>query len=151
MKTTLGLGLVLASAFLGGCADMCQSYLLVQMPAVSMGMRASQGQRATALGPVNAKFCYGEPPFVSQDGTVGLIDEAIAKAERQTGASYIADARFTQSCGCMVLDGTAMRLEGAGPAPAAQGTPTYSVPPMADRAALAKTIALHKQAACTRQ
>ncbi|HEX3904422.1 MAG TPA: hypothetical protein VH853_16410 [Polyangia bacterium] len=149
MKTTIGL--VLAPLLMVGCADVCQSYLLVQMPAVSMSMRASQGQRATAIGPVNAKFCYGEPPLVSQDGTVGLIDEAIAKAEKQTGASYIADARFTQSCGCMILEGTAMRLEGAGPPPAAQGPRSYAVPPMADRAGLAKTIALHDRGACTRR
>jgi len=145
------IGLVLVSALAGGCVGVCQSYLLVQMPAVSMGMRASQGQRATAIGPVNVKFCYGEPPIVSQDGTVGLIDEAIAKAEKQTGASYIADARFTDSCGCMILEGTAMRLEGAGPAPGAEGSKTYAVPPMADRVALARTIALHDRAACTRR
>jgi hypothetical protein len=149
MKTAIGM--VIASALVSGCAGRCESYLLVQMPAVSMGMRASQGQRATAIGPVNVKFCYGEPPLVSQDATVGLMDEVIAKAEKQTGASYIADARFTDSCGCMILEGTAMRLEGTGPAPAAQRTRTYAVPPIADRAALAKKIAFHEQSTCTRR
>lgn len=137
--------IAVAAVAVAGC---CESYLLVQAPAVSMSVRSSDGRVATPVGPIAVRYCQGDKPIVSQTLTVGMMDEAIAKAEQQTGASYISDARFTVECACMVLEGTAMRFGGPGVQPRAGGSSPDVVPVRA--AAVAETHRLPVTLACKR-
>ena len=136
------------AAVVSATAACCDSYLLVQVPAVSMSVRSAENQRATSLGPVNVRYCSGDPTLASQDASVGLMDEAIAKAEQQTGASYIADARFTAECGCLSLQGVAMKLEGAGRGPRAQRSTPSAAPHIVDGAALSRSFPRLAQNSC---
>lgn len=139
--------IVFGAVSVAGC---CESYLLVQAPAVSMSVRSSDGRVATPVGPVAVRYCQGDKPIVSKTLTVGMMDEAIAKAEQQFGASYISDARFTVECACMVLEGTAMRFGGPGSPPQAGGSAPGVGPAPVGAAAVAETNQLPVTIACKR-
>ena len=105
-----------ACVLLLGCGGSRQS--LVNLPAVSMSTKGMEaGATAEKIGPVSAEFCTGDDAISTTDSNVGLMDEVIARAEQQSGASYIADAQFSTKGSCIYLDGTAMKIvEGMAPA-----------------------------------
>ena len=144
MKPLL-MGTLLAALAAAGC---CESYLLVQAPAVSMSIRSSDGQAAVPLGPVAVRYCQGDKPISSQTLMVGMMDEAIAKAQQQTGASYISDARFTVECACMVLEGTAMRLGPGAPPPQAGNRAPARQTAIVDARTLARSVRFRDPGGC---
>jgi hypothetical protein len=104
--TVLVLGCV---AVLTGCGASRETILTV--PAISMtepsttdGVHASKGDR------VSAEYCKGDDTIASQgDQNVGLIDEAVMKAQKQSGAAYLADVTISQKGGCVTVEGIAMK------------------------------------------
>ena len=90
-----------------GCAG---RYTVLSVPAISMTKTTFEpGYQATPGPHVSAQYCSGDKPIVSQDDNVGLIDEAVMKAQQQSGATYIADAVISRDGDCVIVEGTAMK------------------------------------------
>jgi len=107
MKSSIILaGLVIATA--SGCST--PRYPILTVPAVSM-TRASTDEvsSAKAAGKVEAEFCTGDDPISSKDQNVGLIDEVIMKAQKQSGAEYLTDVVISTSGKCVMIEATAMK------------------------------------------
>jgi hypothetical protein len=107
MKTTLVLlvGAVLPLTF--GCAG---RYTILSVPAVSMTTPSlPEGTKLQPAGRVQSQYCVGDDPVVSQDTNVGLIDEAVAKAQQQSGAQYLSDVTISQDASCVYVDAMAMK------------------------------------------
>jgi hypothetical protein len=111
MKAARFVGIAFGTASLAlvsaGCAG---RYTILTVPAISMTNAAFDPSYRAAPGPrVEAKFCSGDDPIVSKDDHVGLIDEAVMKAQQQTGATYLSDVVIAREDECVVVTGTAMR------------------------------------------
>jgi hypothetical protein len=142
----------LVAAVVISAAGCCTRYALVQVPAVSMTIKSAEGQRASKIGPVKVKYCTGDKSISSQDSMVGLMDEAITIAEKQTGASFIADAKFFSDCGCVSLEGTAMKLEGpAAGVPSAQDSARRARWQIADSRDFARSLPPGMSLGCKQQ
>jgi hypothetical protein len=90
-----------------GCAG---RYTILTVPAISMTTASlDPSYRPTPGARVEAKFCDGDDPILSKDGHVGLIDEAVMKAQQQSGAAYLSDVVIAREDECVVVTGTAMR------------------------------------------
>ncbi len=92
---------------MNGCVAQRQTILTV--PAVSMTRPSmSEGYVARPGEKVSAEYCRGDDPLVSQDRNIGLIDEAIMKAQKQSNAEYLSDVTISQAGQCIMVEGTAM-------------------------------------------
>ncbi len=58
---------------------------------------------------MQSQFCTGDDPVVSKDANVGMIDEAVAKAQQQSGAKYLSDVTVSGDGNCVYVEGTAMK------------------------------------------
>lgn len=106
MRTSIGL-LGAALVFAMGCSA---HYKILSVPAMSMTVPSvPPGSPATAAGRVESEFCTGDDPIVSKDANVGLIDEAVAKAQQQSGAKYLSDVTVSGDGKCIYVEGTAMK------------------------------------------
>jgi len=95
------------AACVAGCAG---RYTILTVPAISMTTTTfAAGYHGTPGAHVEAKFCSGDTPVISKDDSVGLIDEAVMKAQQQSGATYIADAVISRQEDCVFVVGTAMK------------------------------------------
>jgi hypothetical protein len=105
MKTrNLAFGLLL---LVNACAT---RQTILTVPAVSMTRPSVDSGHAAQPGDkVSAEYCQGDDPITSDDRNVGLIDEAVMKAQRQTGAEYISDVTISQKGSCVMVEGTAMK------------------------------------------
>ncbi|MCM2282929.1 MAG: hypothetical protein NDI61_13900 [Bdellovibrionaceae bacterium] len=100
---------ILALFAFAGCAT---RYPLLSTPAVSTTEKSFvSGYKAKPVGPVNARYCMGEDSIAGKKSTIGLMDEVIARAQSETKASYISDAQFFAEGQCVILEGTAMKVE----------------------------------------
>ena len=109
MKALLVLAGVLVAT---GCSA---HYAVLTVPAVSMTEPSIEGaSSATPAGHVESKYCPGDDPLTSQDHNVGLIDEAVMKAQKQSGADYLTDVTVYRDGRCVVVEGTAMKQPHAG-------------------------------------
>src|SRR5512145_932419 len=106
MKTQLlALGLLLT-------ASACTSpkYTILTVPAVSMTRPSMEaGKTATRGDKVSSRYCQGDDPITSTDQNVGLIDEAIMKAQKDSGAEYLSDVVISRQENCIVVDAVAMK------------------------------------------
>jgi hypothetical protein len=85
-------------------------YTILTVPAISMTNASFEADyKPSKVGKVEAKYCNGDPAIASHDSNIGLIDEAVAKAERQSGAQYLKDVTLSREGGCVVVEGTAMK------------------------------------------
>jgi hypothetical protein len=102
---------VIAACALGiGAAGCSSHYKILSVPAMSMTVPSiPPGTTATASGRVEAEYCPGDDPVVSKDSNVGLIDEAVAKAQQQSGAKYLSDVTISRDGNCIFVEGTAMK------------------------------------------
>jgi hypothetical protein len=106
MKTIalLCVGVGLASV---GCSA---HYTVLSVPAMSMTTPSMPaGATATQAGRVESQFCPGDDPVVSKDANVGLIDEAVAKAQAKAGAQYLSDVTVSSDGHCIYVEGMAMK------------------------------------------
>lgn len=72
-----------------GCASRVQ---LLDAEIVSMSSDKMPGSGAKKGVQVESKWCRSEEPFIpAEDRVYGLIDQVIAKAEKEAGASYLAN------------------------------------------------------------
>jgi hypothetical protein len=96
---------------LATCAIGCSAhYKILSVPAMSMTVPSiPPGTAATAAGRVDAEFCPGDDAVVSKDANVGLIDEAVAKAQQKSGAKYLSDVTVSGDGNCVYVEGTAMK------------------------------------------
>ena len=58
---------------------------------------------------MSAEYCQGDDPITSNDHNVGLIDEAVMKAQKQSGAEYLGDVTISQKGGCVMVEGIVMK------------------------------------------
>lgn len=105
MKTrNLTLGLLL---LLNACAT---RHTILTAPAVSMTRPSVDPNHVTQPGDkVSAEYCEGDDAITSDENSVGLIDEAVMKAQRQSGAEYISDVTISQKGDCVLVEGVAMK------------------------------------------
>ena len=90
-----------------GCAS---RQALFTMPSVSMTETAPvRSKMGTELGPVSTSFCSGDQATSAKGNSVGLIDEVIAKAQKEKNASFIKNAQFFQNGSCIELEGVAVK------------------------------------------
>ena len=103
--------IVIAACALGiGAAGCASHYKILSVPAMSMTIPSiAPGTTATAAGHAEAEYCPGDAPIVSKDSNVGLIDEAVAKAQQQSGAKYLSDVTVSRDGNCIFVEGTAMK------------------------------------------
>jgi|SRR5580704_12768637 hypothetical protein len=95
------------AAFAMGCSA---HYKILSVPAMSMTVPSvPPGTAATPAGRVQSQFCTGDDPIVSKDANVGMIDEAVAKAQQQSGAKYLSDVTVSGDGNCVYVEGTAMK------------------------------------------
>ena len=96
------------AAFATGCSA---HYKILSVPAMSMTVPSiPEGSApATAAGRVTSQFCTGDDPIVSKDSNVGMIDEAVAKAQQQSGAKYLSDVTVSGDGNCVYVEATAMK------------------------------------------
>lgn len=105
MKTALVL--LVAALSTVGCAA---RYTVLTVPAVSMTNPSFEADKPAVAGEhVEATYCQGDDPVVSHDKNVGLIDEAVMKAQKQSGATYLSDVTISRDGKCMVVEATAMK------------------------------------------
>lgn len=105
MKTKHFLFALLAMA--SGCAT---RQTLVTVPAVSMTRPSMDRNHVAQPGNrVTAEYCKGDTPITREDGNVGLIDEAVLKAQRVSDAEYLRDVTISQAGDCVRVEGVAMR------------------------------------------
>lgn len=105
MKNFFFLVAVITSA--SACAP---RHTILTVPAVSMTQTSTEpGYQAKPQGPVTSEYCQGDEPLVSKDRNIGLIDEAVMKAQKQSGATYISDVTISQKGSCVMVEGTAMK------------------------------------------
>lgn len=99
--------LSMAALSLGGCAA---RYALLTVPAISMTQPSFEPTHKGAQGSrIEATYCQGEAPISSHDNNVGLIDEVVLKAQKQSGASYLSDVTIFRDGQCVVVDAIAMK------------------------------------------
>ena len=105
MKTrNLAMGLLL---LVNACAT---RQTILTVPAVSMTRPSVDPNHMTQPGDkVSAEYCPGDDPITSDDANVGLIDEAVMKAQKQSGAEYIGDVTISQKGSCVMVEGVAMK------------------------------------------
>jgi hypothetical protein len=85
-------------------------YAILTVPAISMTNASfDPGYKGTKVAPVEAKYCRGDATIASHDNNVGLIDEAVIKAEQQSGAQYLKDVVISRDGSCVVVEATAMK------------------------------------------
>lgn len=103
--------IVAASAFAAFTMGCSAHYKILSVPAMSMTLPSiPEGTApATAAGRVQSEFCTGDDPLVSKDSNVGMIDEAVAKAQQQSGAKYLSDVTVSGDGNCVYVEGTAMK------------------------------------------
>ncbi len=90
-----------------GCSN---RYTILSVPAVSMTTPSMpEGAPAQPAGRVEAEYCTGDDPIVSKDDNVGLIDEAVAKAQQKSGAKYLSDVTIQRDASCVYVEGMAMK------------------------------------------
>jgi hypothetical protein len=107
MKSVLLVAGVVAAAATSGCGA---RYTILSVPAVSMTVPSlPQGQTAAPGGRVEAHYCTGDDPIVSKDDNVGLIDEAVARAEQKSGSKYLSDVTIQRDENCVYVEGMAMK------------------------------------------
>jgi len=90
-----------------GCAA---RYTILTAPAVSMTDPSFDASyKGTSLGKVEAEHCPGDDTVASHDNNVGLIDEAVLKAQQKVGAKYLSDVTISRDGNCIVVEGTGMK------------------------------------------
>lgn len=106
MKTaTTLLGMLLA---MSGCSA---RYAVLTVPAVSMTNPSFQSAKpGMPAGHVESTYCRGDDPITSQDKNVGLVDEAVMKAQKESGAAYLTDVTVYRDGSCIVVEATAMKV-----------------------------------------
>lgn len=103
--------LVIAALAVAAIGCTAPRYTILSMPAVSMTTpsRPVGSPPPAAAGRVEAEYCQGDDPVVSKDSNIGLIDEALAKAQAKSGASYLTDVTIQQDGSCVYVEGMAMK------------------------------------------
>ena len=92
---------------MSGCSA---RYAVLTVPAVSMTNPSFQsGTSGIPAGHVESTYCRGDDPITSQDKNVGLIDEAVMKAQKESGAAYLTDVTVYRDGSCIVVEATAMK------------------------------------------
>jgi hypothetical protein len=98
---------VAAAAASVGCSN---RFTILSVPAVSMTTPSlHDGETAAPAGKAEGEYCQGDDPVVSKDDNIGLIDEAVAKAQQKSGAKYLTDVTIQQDSSCVYVEGTAMK------------------------------------------
>jgi hypothetical protein len=104
------LALALA-AVLAGC---CSAQQFFQASVVSMTkMNMSSYKRGDT---VTGQYCTGDDPVATNgdDMEIGLMDQAILKAQKKAKADGLADVSFFRECNCVNVKGTAIFAKGGG-------------------------------------
>jgi hypothetical protein len=86
--------------------------LVLSTPAVSMTNNAFEsGAKFTPVGEIKSQYCMGDDAISSpkEDSNIGFMDELVMRAQRDSGAKYIANAQFFHQGNCMLLEGTGMK------------------------------------------
>ena len=84
---------------------------ILTVSAVSMTHASTaKDHLAKPSGRVEAEYCGGDKSLASPDDrNVGLIDEAVLRAQRQSGATYLSDVSISQKGNCVLVEGMAMK------------------------------------------
>lgn len=96
-----------AILLLTGCVS---RYAILTVPAVSMTNASFEpGATYVDAGPVTAQYCTGDDAISSSDNNIGLIDEVVLKAQKQSGAKYLRDVTIMSDGSCVDVEATAMK------------------------------------------
>ena len=118
-------------AFIGVATLTSCSHMFLKAPLVSMTESNLPSLNAVEVkGPVNVKWCKGDPVTRDDGSAPGLADEVISKAQKKLDIDYIRNAQFVRTGGfspCVILTGEGLKkVASAGGAPAT-GAPTKAV------------------------
>jgi hypothetical protein len=103
----LSFGIVMGA--LVGCAT--PKTLILATPAVSnTNTSFDPAMKFTDGGEVKSQYCRGDDATTAGgDSNIGLMDEVISIAQKQSSAKYIANAQFFAQGSCVLLEGNAMK------------------------------------------
>ena len=88
-----------------GCAHRVK---ILDANAVSMTKYSlKKRQKTKEMKEVEGKFC---PDSFKQSGRIGLIDEAVKVAQKDSGADFLTHAVFYREGNCVVATGTAVKI-----------------------------------------
>ncbi len=105
-KTIVCLGCMTLLAATGCSAR----YAILTAPAVSMTDPSfDPAFKGTPAGKVEAQHCPGDQTVSSHDNNVGLIDEAVLKAQQKSNAKYLSDVTISRDGNCIVVEATVMK------------------------------------------
>lgn len=84
---------------------------ILTVPAVSMTHPAApEGKALKPAGRIEAEYCKGDDSEQSKgEQNIGLIDEAVLKAQRESEAVYLSDVTISQQGSCVLVEAMAMR------------------------------------------
>lgn len=81
---------------------------ILNASAVSMTKYSlKKNQTLEEVGEVSGEFC---PDSFNDTGNVGLLDEAIKKAQKSNKADFLTHVTFYSQGRCVLVEGTAMRI-----------------------------------------
>ena len=101
--------LMIVSALLATTACSAR-YTVLTVPAISETNASFEPDfKATRGSKVEAEYCQGDKSLASHDNNIGLIDEAVMKAQAQSGAQYLKDVVISRDGNCIWVEGTAMK------------------------------------------
>ena len=101
----IALGCVAALA--SGCAMRTK---VLDVQAVSMTRPSlGPGETLRETGPVKGEFCADSMRDAKRGVAVGLMDEAVKRAQEEHKVDFITNATFYSSGSCMIVEGTGQR------------------------------------------
>ncbi|MFZ4714584.1 MAG: hypothetical protein ACOYL6_12755 [Bacteriovoracaceae bacterium] len=98
--------LVVSLLSLGACA--MNKTKIMDVASVSMTHNnVPAGTKLEEKGPVTGEFCANS---FGDKGNVGLMDEAVKKAQSTSNVDFILNASFWQSGSCISVEGTGAKM-----------------------------------------
>lgn len=100
---------LLIAVLLVGVTSCAHKQKILDASAVSMTHNSlDAGQNLVEIGEVESEFC---PSAMNDKGDIGLLDEAIAAAQKKSGADWITNASFWRDMsGCISVTGTGKKI-----------------------------------------
>lgn len=109
-RLSLIFGFAALAVIAAGCSSTPARKRVFSVPVVSMThSRIPSGYKIKVGRAISTRFCKGDAPVVETGQTVGMIDQAIHKAQIEHNATHLYDVLVMQEKSCFVLEALAVQ------------------------------------------